>query len=252
MRPYYTFILALSTVLVAACGGGDNGGNIPVKPLPTATTPGIYSGSFTSSTAGANGTLVGIVTADGQARFFSTTNGDQFFGTVPTTGTAVTATLTGIAPPNTPWPDLTLSAPFTLNITATAQTSLTGSYSGGGDQGTFSFTYQPIYERASSLAMVAGVYSGSPNDDLTTIAIDANGVVTGSDSYGCVYNGTVTVPNSAANYYDVSITATTCGPNDGTLTGLATLGDVSATSQNNVLIFQVNNGNVVITESLTK
>lgn len=253
MRICTSVILVVSTLLTAACGGGDSGGSTsPPKPTPIATTPGIYSGSFTSSTSGTGGDLVGIVTADGQARFFSTTNGGQYFGSVPTTGTTVTGTVTGIAPGGTTWPDLTLSAPFTLTVTAKAQSSLTGSYSGGGDQGTFSFTYQPIYERPSSLAIVAGVYTGTPNGDTTTVAIDANGVVTGSDSYGCVYNGSVTVPNSAANYYDVSVTATTCGPNDGTFTGLATLGDASATSQNNVLIFQINNGNVVITESLTK
>ena len=67
------------------------------------------------------------------------------------------------------------------------------------------------WNRKSSLATVAGTYSGSFAVGGTTyspsLTFDSAGKITGSDSGGCTYGGSVTTPDTAHNDYAVSFTS---------------------------------------------
>jgi hypothetical protein len=60
------------------------------------------------------------------------------------------------------------------------------------------------------------------------MSISANGQLTGSDSRGCAFNGTVTVPNANHNMYGIDAHATSCGSLDGHYLGTGTLLDADA------------------------
>lgn len=89
--------------------------------------------------------------------------------------------------------------------------------------------YDPLYERPASLAVISGVYT---NGDLT-LSVNSDGVVSGSDVNGCVFNGNVAVVHSDRNYYSATIDVDNC-PGSGRLEGVAYLDDTEDGDQNHV------------------
>lgn len=115
-----------------------------------------------------------------------------------------------------------------------AQRTLTLTWSGSAPNfctQTFSdMVYDPLYERPASMAIVSGVYT----DGDLTLAVNSDGVVTGSDVYGCVFNGIIAAVHADRNYYSVTIDVGNC-PGSGRFEGAAFLDDTEAGIQNQVL-----------------
>jgi hypothetical protein len=93
---------------------------------------------------------------------------------------------------------------------------LTGQLQFGRDE--YSFTLNPSadYNRAVSLASLAGVYTRNTSslfgEEVTlTVTIDANGGLTGSYSNGCVFNGNASIPDAAHNMVQLQIDLANCG-----------------------------------------
>lgn len=79
----------------------------------------------------------------------------------------------------------------------------------------FTLDALPAYDQALTLPSLAGVYTrsvdrgpGSPWS--MTLTIDANGALTGSHSNGCVFNGTVGIPEGR-NLVRMDIALSSCG-----------------------------------------
>ena len=71
--------------------------------------------------------------------------------------------------------------------------SISGTYSGLGDSGTFSLTYDSSYERPSSLSLVQGDWFISDPQifEKLSINIDSNGKIIGFSSKGDILSGNV-------------------------------------------------------------
>ena len=107
----------------------------------------------------------------------------------------------------------TVSEGSTLNLTVEA----------AGTTSTVSTMFDPIYNRGSALATVAGVYDLIIFDDLSSFEIDATGAIFGQSSAGCVLSGEVTPKNATFNEYDVALGVMdigSCGVPDGMYVGL--------------------------------
>ena len=105
--------------------------------------------------------------------------------------------------------------------TVTTKSSLSATYTGGGDSGSIALTYDPLYERDSSLSLIAGDWF----DGAISISIDSLGTFSGFDTSGCSYSGQVSIINSSFDAYKVNVTASSCGGADGSYDGLAALSD---------------------------
>lgn len=202
--------IAAIVVVVTACGGGGGSGSGGAGP---GDAEGIYTGNF------GNAPVTIIIDSKGNASFlepnnlrvgnFSISNDSATFQSVfcdrssPTGygGQQQTLTLTG------------------------AGSALSGSItdpSQGSQPLTFSLTAQTaLYDTTPSLASLAGTYTTSAlncaagtggNSTSFMLTFDAAGNMTGSDSYvGCTYAGTVSIPVSAKNAYEIHETATCHG-----------------------------------------
>ena len=107
----------------------------------------------------------------------------------------------------------TVSEGSTLNLTVEA----------AGTTSTVSTMFDPIYNRGSALATVAGVYDLIIFDDLSSFEIDATGAIFGQSIAGCVLSGEVTPKNPTFNEYDVALGVMdigSCGVPDGMYVGL--------------------------------
>jgi hypothetical protein len=82
----------------------------------------------------------------------------------------------------------------------------------------YSFTLPPSadYNRAVSLADLAGVYTLRERtllgEEVTlTVTIEANGSLTGSYSNGCVFNGSASIPDATHNMTQLQVDLANCG-----------------------------------------
>ncbi|MGH7751002.1 MAG: hypothetical protein ACREQ5_40495, partial [Candidatus Dormibacteria bacterium] len=226
-------------------GGGGSSSNPP--PVANADPGGIYTGTFVSSTTGQSGNVVGIVTETGEARFFDPGNGNQFAGTITTSGNNVSGTFTGYAPFGFVFLNNQAVAQFSLAGTISQGVSISGTYSGGGDQGTVSLTDDPHgYDTGSSLSSLVGTWIGTnPDGSTLTVTIQSDGSYFGQDTDGCTYAGNFTLINSSFDAYDVSLTET-CAGNAVSASGLASLGTDQATSKP-AIVFSLSNSQNSVT-----
>jgi len=218
------FFVLIVTMALSACGGGGGGDSAPPPPVNQA-----IGGAWVGTDS--NGfQIIALSTESGQVHWAVWDTGEQGFGTASVNGTAVTINYTYVAPLGVTLSDGSTSAACSatgtiqerqsLAVTANCTTSLGLTFSGSA-----SLTYDPLYDRDSSLSVIAGNY----DDFGLVVNIAANGVIFEQDPFtGCVINGQVSIINSQFNAYDVSITYSNCVGNfavlnGGTFTGLAIL-----------------------------
>ena len=230
-------LISLATLTVAACGGG--GGNSSLTPNDTGatggtsgsakTTPGVWQGTITSPTTGQS-TMVGLTDATGQS-VWMTTDGRVWSGQLPMTGTQFNATMAGHMYPGSRFPDGSAYGPSSMMFNYD-NGAWTGQYTGGGDTGTFNTTMSSMWNRPATLATLAGTYTRTTSIGYTmTMSIATDGVITATDTRGCVINGAVTVPDATRNLYRLNATVTSCGVLNGTYQGHGTLADATAMSR---------------------
>lgn len=129
-----------------------------------------------------------------------------------------------------------------LGIKSTSQVNgnlssgmLVGSFDFEGSPYSFSLAPSPGYFEALTLQDLAGVYTNTLPSvfgvaaTTYTIAITADGTVTGSHVNGCIYNGSVSITNTARNMFQLRMQLSNCatagnyGPRNGEYTGLGVL-----------------------------
>ena len=255
------WLFATSVVVVAACGGSGSGlvgGDPIIGPIVDESPGGIWVGTTVSDVTPELLVTLGVITETGEARFINE-NGTQIFGTVSTAGSVLSGDLTGVTALGFVWPDATAVATITVEGLVEERMSLSGDYSGGGDMGSFSLEFDPIYDRDSSLANVEGTWvqlDGLLNI-FATFVIDADGTVNGTDITGCVYSGAVSIIDSEFNVYDVAVDVANCTGVDaifnGSYNGVGVLSDdVPGSEASDVFTVGVNSESIVITNVLDK
>jgi len=85
----------------------------------------------------------------------------------------------------------------------------------------FVMDYSTLTEAGASLTAIDSNWTEELSSGMTTtLSIDANGVINGSDTNGCVYNGTIQIPDERMNIYKIEINMSLCGDLDGNYSGL--------------------------------
>lgn len=221
---------------LAACGGGggDGGGSTTTPqtpPVQNASPGGIWDGTLS------NGEEVrGLVTETGEFHFITDTL-TQYFGTVTTSGNNATGEFTGYTALGYVFLDGSTRGTGTLTGTVQARSSFTANTSfrtsaGNNETGSVSLTYNPLYERDSSLGTITGNFRDLATN--TILNINPNGEAFAQNAAnGCVLNGTVSIIDSDYNAYRVKYTYSNCiGEyavlNGRALEGLATLDNTSS------------------------
>ena len=135
----------------------------------------------------------------------------------------------------------TVSEGSTLNLTVEA----------AGTTSTISTMFDPLYNRGSALATVAGVYDLFIFNDPSSFQIDATtGAIFGSSIAGCVLSGDVMPKNATFNEYDVALGVMdmgmgTCGVPDGMYDGLGFTLDFFVTDDTFIFAVFTNQSSVI-------
>jgi hypothetical protein len=168
-----------------------------------------------------------LVGPDGQTAWMST-DGRVWSGAMPLTGAHFDVSLMGRMYAGATFPDGSTAGAWTMHVDhATGQMS--GRFAGTGDAGSFNVMLSSMWTRPATLSSLAGVYTRSTWSGYSmTMTVGANGQLIGTDTRGCAFNGTVTVPDATRNLYDLNATVTSCGALDGAYQGRGTLFDADA------------------------
>lgn len=234
-------------ITALGCGGGNGGGgSSSAPPVVNESASGFWNGHFYSQITNERELVSGLITEDNELRFASTTWGGQYAGMITSSGNSLTGNITAYAPWGYVFWDGSTVGTVRLNATVQTRVSISGTYEGVGDRGTFLLAFDSVYLRPSSLSLVQGNWRHSGiNLGTINMAIDANGNINGITSGGCVYAGKISIINASYNAYRVSLNITSCGSLNGAYNGLASLDDTS--SQNDTILMSVSNASNAFT-----
>lgn len=237
----YCLLLCVYLAL-SACGGGGSSGGGGSPTVPAASPSGVWQGTLTENGVGTTNVL-GLVLAD-QLRFISVDDDVVYEGTITMSGADFTAAATSYSSAGA-------LATATLTGSVVTGTSMTGTFTtSNGSSGSFSLTYDPVSARGASLATLSANWMETDGAYTISISIDSNGVLTGSDTDGCVYTGGVTIQSASINIYSISLAATSCGVFNGSYSGYGVVSDTSIT--NDTLTFVVSNSNYILVGELSR
>ena len=220
-----TVAMLLTGFILGSCGGGGGGGPTIV---PTDASPGgIWSG--TDSTSGL--AVTGLVTEAGEFHVIRSDN-VQYFGTMSVSRNNVSGNFTGVTPVGSVFPGGSTTGTGTISGTVQERVSASLATSfrpAGGATSTSNLllTFSSLYNRASSLATIAGNYLDPTTNAI--INVNSNGVVFSQDAVtGCVITGTISIINAMFNAYRVQYSFASCRApntilNGTTANGLGTL-----------------------------
>ncbi len=235
-----SLMFASALALLAACGGSGGGGGGGAATVDQALG-GLWFGTLSIDGVAGTQEFVGMSTDDGRFRFISADTGGQFVGTVQADGTSVSGSGKGFAPDGTTWRDGSTVTTATMTGTLRQRSTFAGSWSTGtGESGTFSLSYDSDYEKDSSLALLAGVWTVYDDNlnPFATFTIDPGGQFFGQNVEGCSSIGQISIIDPRSTVYDITSTVSNCAI-AGDYTGLGVLGRIA--NPNDAFVFSVNN-----------
>jgi hypothetical protein len=234
MKIVFHSVLLLVAAVLASCGGGGS------TPTPNAIQ-GVSPGGIWRGTDSASGLAVtGLVDETGSADFMRADNA-VFEGQVSTSGSnSISVDAQGYAQK---FPDGSQHGILTVNGTIQERQSISATTAlrtdaGTSTEGTLDLTFDALYNRPSSLAMVAGSYtfSGGTCGDL---GIGSDGSITGHICTVADISGQISVINPAYNLYRVHLTVTAHNGSGNDVDGLATMQNTASPS---LLVIGVSTG----------
>lgn len=207
-------ILGLVVIVgLTSCGGGGDGGGDESSASVSAN--GFWEGSFTEDGEGTfhvegllyNGRIIAVSESAGVVYDGSyTLSGNNLSGNL--TVYRISGSVIGTA---------------TISGTVTEKSSISASFSTSvGSKGTISLSFNSLYNRDSSLSLIAGFWDSTIGAALT-IVIENDGTFFGQDSDGCVLSGEISILDAEYNLYDVNLSVASCGVSNGSYDGFATL-----------------------------
>lgn len=208
-RAFRPVVLAILASVAVACGGGGGSGGI--APTPS-SAGGYWQGTVTAD--GVTQNILGFV-SEGRDFHLIREDGAQFYGTLTISGNRGTSSYTGIAPPGGAFSDGSThgTGSLTATIQSRARLDITGTFTTQNNamsNVTMTVQYDSGYDADSALATVAGNYTNPTTPGSDTFSIANDGVVTYSDSSGCMATGTVTLIDAQYDLYNVEFTFANC------------------------------------------
>jgi len=242
-----TFLFVFLPVLLCSCGGGSSSGDGGAPQSENLTqsisSNGIWEGTFTESGYGTFD-AIGLL-YDGRIIAISESAGIIYDGSCSIDGDKMTGTVTSYEI------DGGVIATANLSATITEKSQITGTFSTSyGSNGSLSLAYDSLYERDSSLDLVAGSWASHDPGYSVFIDIGDSGVFGGVDSDGGLMAGSINILEPEYNIYSVTLNLSNSGALNGNYTGFAILCDDYAVNDSMVVV--VSNQSYILFDFLSR
>ena len=224
--------------LIACGGGGDDSGQIT-----NSSANGLWEGTFTENGVGTFD--VSGLLYNGRIIAISESAGTIYDGNYLVKGNNITGSVTVYEINGGP------VATAEISGSVSEQDSISVSFDTSyGTSGTMTLFFNSIYNRTSSLSLVAGSWNYTDGAYSLTITVQNDGSIFGQDSAGCVVSGTIGLLDASHNLYSMNVSITSCGMLNGSYTGFAGLFDDINT--NDFLQVAVSNSNFILLQPFRK
>lgn len=207
------------------------------------TAGGFYRGitrSTSGTGVGSTSSVQFIISEDGEMRGITTastasTVATALFSTqaVANNGLGYVGTGTLLAANGNVLSDFTTISPLAVQGVVSPHNFIAGLYQTSANLGEFKATYDgSIYERPSSLAAVSGAWNirDVNGNAAGSLNVSGSGSFNGSDLFGCLYSGTVSLIDQRYNAYRIHLTVSSCAGVSLQFSGLAGLFDGRSTN----------------------
>jgi hypothetical protein len=235
-------LIAVLFIVLSGCGGG---GDSPAsEPPPVQNADGIWQGS----TADDSGTCkLYMMTSNGEMAAFSSDCQRVYRGSY----TVIESNLSGQV--EVYKFSGAKEGTITLSGTCSEKSEMSGSYSSNGSEGTFNLAYNKLSDRPSSLELVEGTWAYNDSNGFSAdVAIDNQGELSGSNSYGCIFTGIISLVDTDMNIYSIDFDVSKCVAQggvydqDGSYDGLAVLGTDSTINKDTLIIVSASSDNSLL------
>jgi len=209
------------SLVVAGCGGGA-GPHIPQPGPPEPPEAEASAGGLWQGTSSLGFGVVGLVSESGRFHFIQD-DGVQLVGTITTSQDELSANFVGYVPFREKLGDGSTTGVGSLSGNLVERSSISADISfttsrGAESESTIALSYNPVYERDSSPAAVAGNYLDTERN--VVINVNADGELFSQDPRShCITNGTVSVIDPAFNLYRVEYEFSNCKGHEDILNG---------------------------------
>ena len=105
----------------------------------------------------------------------------------------------------------------------TAKSGGNGWFGTTGLSGTYALTYNATSGNFSSLELTQGSWSINDGGYSANFTVDISGAVSGTDSNACAFAGTLAVIDETQSVYELGMTVSNCGMNNGDYAGTVSL-----------------------------
>lgn len=236
------------TLMLTGCGGGGGGGSSSTVSATTSATAtpaeaGVYSGTLSFPDGSSENSYLLLAPNNKYIAINSDNTYDT--GTISYQGDKFQG---GVREwDGSQWNSGTISGQ-----TSTKQVSGQANY-GGSVTSTLSFTRSStLSDIPASIAKISKTWTQSGSQPLT-ITIQSDGTLTGSDTTGCVLNGSVSAPDASVNVYQFNVDVSNCPSTtrgsqtytasqvNGTYTGLGYVSPGTSSSGSDELIIVLDN-----------
>lgn len=249
-KTFQTGLGLLACCLLLSCGGGggDDGGSSQNNgsSAASASTEGLWQGTMHSSVTNRDQNASLLVLPNGETRLVAA-NCVQYVATTSVSSDFFSGSGRAFAPDGGiaacpvayTFPNGGNTATVSVSGQVATRQTLYGSYSAGGDTGTFRLNYDTSYGRVGTLERIAGSYSNGT----VQLTIGSNGSFTGMLGPETIF-GNVTTIDVSKNAYRITVyegtpaTAATASASavaadiTSTWSGTATLTDYSSSTDN--------------------
>jgi hypothetical protein len=253
MKAIHKIVTYVAALFLVACSGGDytpDFSGLPLAPLPPIPPPppanqapgGLWYGTLTNDMNVVTEEYFAITADDGRIHLISVDSNVRFHGTVSVAGTDMSGVVRAFADQGVNWLDSNHVVDSSILAVVIERDSFSGTWENvSGEDGTFEFFYDALYEKAADSSLLESVWVGY--DDLgnldVTFTVDANGSFSGQNAQGCTSSGQLTVIDPAYNLYEVQSQIANCAI-AGNYSGMAFLGDIFA--PNDALVLSIDDG----------
>lgn len=212
------------SALVVGCGGysgscgGSYGSSYGSCVAPSVDATGIYQGTLLDNQTQQQTSAVALIAENGEA-LVSTQAGAYYHLNVGSVGSELSGSYQAYSS-SANFPNGSHADAGAIDATVSSA-GLTGTLKdNSGDVESLNLSFDNIYSQPSSLPTLAGTWTYASGGFTLTVTIQANGVLSASDSNGCTYAGGFGIIDSRTDVYSVSYTRL-CSGIGVTLNGVA-------------------------------
>jgi len=243
-------LISLASVMaIAGCGGSNGGESIGISSTARIGPSGVWSGVMTAEDESTKNSL-GLITDSGAVFFITAFEemiggyiSESISGTYSTEGNSFTGR--GYKWSIFDRKDVVVYAGEFITGREFSGSILRQSEPGS----TFTYTYDSVNLRGSSLEAISGIYSRTDAGFTRTLTIDIDGGITGSNTNGCTFGGNVSLDDTNYNLYDITFTFE-CGSGSSTFQGIGAL--IDETEENDTLVMALEGTDYIITDFIPR